>query len=175
MKWTRSSKWIGGVGALLSALFLPGASAGKDKDHPYRRSDVDMPVSLAVGTVRTPEFPVIKMGYVIMIQAEKHLPFKQLVCMMGVTANPFERADCTSNDPLLRADWTVWDEDRIVKSGSSTTHADDAYTKQYIVKYLGNFLGEAGKKYVVEVRFTKDGTPLNVNNPHLIVTQHRNR
>jgi hypothetical protein len=30
-------------------------------------------------------------------------------------------------------------------------------------------MGESGKKYVVEVKFTKDGTPLNVANPHLIV------
>jgi hypothetical protein len=43
------------------------------------------------------------------------------------------------------------------------------YTKDYIFKFLGNFPAIAGKKYVVEVKFTKDGTPLNVANPHLIV------
>jgi hypothetical protein len=36
-------------------------------------------------------------------------------------------------------------------------------------RYLGKFVGEANKKYVVEVKFTKDGTPLKDFNPRLIV------
>jgi hypothetical protein len=92
-------------------------------------------------------------------------------CMMGVTSGPLESKDCSSNDPLLRADWTVWDGNHIVSSGSSTTKADDKYTDQYIFKFLGSFSGEAGKKYIVKVKFTKDGTPLNVANPHLIVVK----
>ena len=73
--------------------------------------------------------------------------------------------------PLLRADWTVWSEGQVVSSGSSTTHADDKYTKENIFKFLGKFPALTGKKYVLEVKFTKDGTPLNVANPHLIVTK----
>jgi acyl-homoserine lactone acylase PvdQ len=130
-----------------------------------------MPVSLAVGTVQTPEFPVASHGYWIMIQGEKPLPFKQMECMMGVTQGPLDSKNCSSNDPLLRADWTVWDGNHIVSSGSSTTAADAKYTTQYIFKFLGKFLGEAGKNYVVKVNFTKDGTPLNVANPHLIVVR----
>jgi acyl-homoserine lactone acylase PvdQ len=38
-------------------------------------------------------------------------------------------------------------------------------------KFLGSFPGEAGKKFVVKAKFTRDGTPLNVANPHLIVTR----
>lgn len=92
-------------------------------------------------------------------------------CMMGVTANPFESKNCSSDDPLLRADWAVWNESRLVSSGSSTTKADAKHTTKNIVKFLGSFAGEAGKKYVVEVKFTKDGTRLNVANPHLIVVK----
>ena len=90
---------------------------------------------------------------------------------MGVTTSPLDLKDCSGNDPLLRADWTVWNEGHLVSSGSSTTQADDMYTEQYIFKFLGKFPGEAGKKYIVKVKFTKDGTPLNVANPHLIVTR----
>ncbi len=106
-----------------------------------------------------------------MIQVEKPLPFMQMVCMMGVTTSPLDLKDCSSNDPLLRADWTVWNEGHLVSSGSSTTTGDDKFTKQNIFKFLGKFPGEAGKKYVVKVTFTKDCTPLNVANPHLIVTK----
>ena len=47
------------------------------------------------------------------------------------------------------------------------------FGNKHIYKLLGSFSGEAGKKYTVEVKITKDGTPLNVANPHLIVIQHR--
>ncbi len=94
-----------------------------------------------------------------------------MICMMGVTHSPLESKSCTSEDPLLRADWIVWSEGQIVSSGSSTTKADDAFTKENIFKFLGKFPAEVGKKYVLEVKFTKDGTVLNVANPHLIVTK----
>ncbi|HUY81588.1 MAG TPA: hypothetical protein VMU92_07685 [Acidobacteriaceae bacterium] len=149
-------------------LLVPVASAGRHKDHPYRYSVLDMPVSLAVGTVRTPAFPVASQWYWIMIQVEKPLPFDQMVCMME-GASGIDPKDCSKNDPLLQADWTVWDGDHIVDHGSSTTCSGDMFTNKFIFKTIGSFAGEAGKKYVLEVKFTKDGTPLNVANPHLIV------
>jgi hypothetical protein len=106
-----------------------------------------------------------------MVQVEKPLPFNQMQCMMGVTANPFEAKNCMRDDPLLRADWTAWEDGKIASSGSSTTKADDLYTKENIFKFLGKFPALSGHKYVLEVKFTKDGTPLNVANPHLIVTK----
>jgi hypothetical protein len=39
------------------------------------------------------------------------------------------------------------------------------------LKFLGSFPTLPGKKYVVEVKFAKDGTPLNLADPHLIVIQ----
>jgi hypothetical protein len=143
-----------------------------DKDHPYRYSVVDIPVSLAEGTVRTPEFSPPAHWYWIMVQVEKPLPTKKMACMMAVADDsPQSQKDCPLSDRLLRADWTVWEDGKITYSGSSTTHADDKYTTDNIFKFLGSFATLPGKKYVVEVKFTKDGTPLNVANPHLIVTK----
>ena len=92
-------------------------------------------------------------------------------CMMGVTAGPLDSKDCSSNDPLLRADWAVLDGDHIVAQGSNPDKCACKFEKKYIYKLLGSFPAEAGKKYVVEVKFTKDGTPLNVAHPHLIVVK----
>ncbi|MGA2439146.1 MAG: hypothetical protein ABSF57_11635 [Acidobacteriaceae bacterium] len=144
-----------------------------DKDHPYRYSVVDIPVSLAVGSVRTPEFSPRKTSWHwILVQVERPLPTKQMACMMAVDDDsPASWKDCPLSDRLLRADWTVWENGKIASSGSSTTHADDIYTKDNIFKFLGKFPALLGKKYVLEVKFTKDGTPLNVANPHLIVTK----
>jgi hypothetical protein len=42
-----------------------------------------------------------------------------------------------------------------------------------IIIQIGGFGLESGKKYVVQVHFTKDGTVLNTANPHLIVIPHQ--
>jgi hypothetical protein len=150
------------------------ANPGNRKLHPYRHSDVDMPVSLVLGTIQTPEFPVTSQWYDIIVQVEKPLPLRQMRCMMGVTSGPLESKDCSSNDPLLQADWTVWDGERLVANGSVPDTCACIFEDRHIYQSLGSFAGEAGKKYIVQVRFTKDGTLLNVANPHLIVIQHRN-
>jgi hypothetical protein len=175
MNWTPGRKRL--IGGILGVLFMvPHALAGGHKEHPYRHSVVDMPVSLAVGTVQTPEFPVASLGYWILVQVEVPLPFQktqfqQMKCMMGVTSGPIESQDCGRDDPLLRADWTVWDGEQMVDHGSSTTEADGKFAEQHIFKFLGKFMGESGRKYILKVKFTKDGAPLNVANPHLIVTK----
>jgi hypothetical protein len=144
-----------------------------DKDHPYRYSIVDIPVSLALGSLRTPEFsPRKTRWHRILVQIEKPFPTKQMACMMSVDDDsPMSWKECPLNDRLLRADWTVWEDGRIASNGSSTTHADGIYETDHIFKFLGKFPALSGHKYVLEVKFTKDGTPLNVANPHLIVTK----
>src|SRR5689334_4862815 len=50
MKCLMGRKWLRLISVLLGLSFqVPCASARGRKDHPYRYSDVDMPVSLAVG------------------------------------------------------------------------------------------------------------------------------
>jgi len=174
MKWMHRPPLMGmRIGMLGVFLLTPKACAGPAKVYKYKYSDVDIPVSLAAGTVRTPKFPVVSEWYVIMIQVEKPLPFLQMQCMMGAASGPLELKDCISNDPLLRADWTVREGDRVVSTGSSTASGHGMFTDKHIFKFLGGFPGEADKQYVVEVKFTKDGTPLNVANPHLIIVRQR--
>ena len=158
------------------ALAGVDAKSGNQKQRQFRHSDVDMPVSLVLGTVQTPEFSVTSEWYDIIVQVEKPLPFVQMVCMMGVTSSPLESKDCSSNDPLLQADWTVWDGEHLVANGSvrDGTTCACAFEDKHIYKSLGSFPAEAGKKYIVQVTFTKDGTPLNIANPHLIVIRHGN-
>jgi len=154
-------------------LFVPCISAKSHKDFPEKYSDIYMPVSLAIGSVRTAAFPGISQWYDILVQVEKPLPFRQMRCMMGVTASPLESKDCSSDDPLLQANWTVWEGEHIVAQGSIPNRCACAFEEKHIFKLLGSFAGAAGKKYVVEVKFSKDGTPLNAANPHLIVIQHK--
>ena len=154
---------------ILTSLHSLEALARSRPAHPYRHSVVDMPVSLAEGTVQTPHFFAKTQWNWIMIQVEKPLPLQQMQCMMGVAPGPLDSKNCASNDPLLQADWTVLEDGQAIRSGSSGPLADAKFTKKHIFKVIGSFPALAGKKYVVEVKFPKDETPLNVANPHLII------
>jgi hypothetical protein len=130
-----------------------------------------MPVSLAVGTVRTPEFPVKHEAYEIYIRAEWRLPAGEQKCMMGAVVSGYpNHCGMFHFDRLLDADWALRDGDRIVAQGSVHDYDSDyGASQQYLDRYLGTFVGEKNKKYVLEVKFTRDGTPLNITNPRLVV------
>lgn len=144
------------------------------KKYPQKYAAVYMPVSLAAGRVRTPEFPVAKAQYYdIMLQFEKPLPFLRMECMVGATSGSrLDKKDCEKDDPVVRADWTVWEDGRIVEWGSIPDNCGCIFTDKNIFKLVGMFPLEAGKKYVVQVHFIKDGSALNVANPRLIVIPH---
>ena len=144
------------------------------KKYPQKYAASYMPISLAAERVRTPEFPIRKRSqwYDIMLQFEKPLPFLRMRCMVGVTLGPLDKKDCEKDDPIVRADWTVWEGGRIVEWGSIPDDCGCIFTKENIFKQVGSFPLEVGKNYVVQVHFTKDGSPLNVANPHLLVIPH---
>jgi hypothetical protein len=92
--------------------------------------------------------------------------------MLGVKPFPWIQDHCgmLQIETLLQADWTVWDGDRAVAHGS--VHGVDFHvtaTKDILSRQIGGFVGEKNKKYLMEIKFTKDGTRLNITNPHLIV------
>ena len=129
-----------------------------------------MPLSLAMGTtVRTPEFLVKNIEYHIDIRVNRGLPFGQLSCMIGGRGAP-SHCEMFHFDMVVEAEWKVFDGQRIVAQGTTAgTHGDMAWSDDIMDRYLGVFNGEANKKYVVEVKFTKDGTPLKELNPRLVV------
>jgi hypothetical protein len=158
------------VFALASMTWAAGPICFKCKIDP-----VNMPVSLAVGTVRTPEFWVKDTDYTIMIEVKRGLPLARLDCMMGIRllGEP-DRCATFHLETVLEAEWTVWDGEHIVAQGA--VHGNNnplaAVSDSHLDEYLGTFEGKANKKYVVEVKFTKNGTALNEFKPRLKV-QHQ--
>jgi hypothetical protein len=136
---------------------------------------VDMPVSVAVGSVRTPEFTVKHEGYQISIRAKKNFPFDEMNCMLGLSPmEPIGSGNC-DKEPLLNLTWIVWDQGRTVAQG--LVHGWSGYggwADKSIDRYLGHFVGEAKKKYVLELTFTKDGGALKQTEPRLVVEQDPN-
>ena len=184
MKWMPRCQLIGIVTVLLLVLLIgPNSLAQDPNGQKYKRSDVDMPVSLAIGTVRTPEFAVKHEAYFIMVQVEKPvkpttpdelLLMRQRICMMGLTMGPLDVRECGRDELLLRADWTVWDGENVVQRGSDPDHCACMFENKHMYKIFGPFMGQSGKKYVVEMKFVRDASPLNTANPHLIVITVKN-
>lgn len=156
-----------------------------------------MPVSLALGSARTPEFPVDGQWYDIILQVEKppSLPFQREKCMLGTTSGPLDTKDCNKGDPLLQANWAACEQNSeqcqselpaqpqhgtlmqrtlgIVSRGSIPDNCTCSFTDKNIYRQLGSFRTQADKKYMVEVRFTKDASALNVANPRLLIIRHK--
>lgn len=135
-----------------------------------KHEPVVMPVSLTEGTtVRTPEFLVKNIEYHIDIRVNRGLPFGQLTCMIGGNRHP-SHCEMFHFNLAIEAEWKVLDGEHIVAQGTAKgSNGDMAWSDSFMDRYLGVFDGEANKKYVVEVRFTRDGTALDKLNPRLIV------
>jgi hypothetical protein len=127
-----------------------------------------MPISLAAGTVRTPEFAVKRKYYNILVVAKWLIPPDELKCRMGLKGTPVD-APCRW-EPLLETRWRVLDGDRIVAEGvdEGVTPVGDA-DNDSLSRRIAYFKGEARRKYVVELSFIKDAGVLNVTQPRLIV------
>ena len=133
---------------------------------------VSMPVSLAVGEVRTPEFRAyVNESYSINIVAKKRLPLQVLDCMLGISTGPLDPYNCGKGaEPLLQAKWTLWSEGKIVAQGSSDDHKGwGGWGNKTVERNLGIFKTKSGRKYVLQMDFTKDGTPLAITDPRLVI------
>lgn len=125
-----------------------------------------MPVTLGVGRITTPEFKVnLNRSYIIQVEAKKRFPVDVLSCMMGISDGMFS----CDKPPLVSASWTLWSNHRIVAQGTSDDDTGGGWGNDTVDRAIGNFKGESGKKYVLDVNFTRDGTQLAIADPHLKV------
>jgi hypothetical protein len=190
----RTQIWTIAIGLL---IITPASRAGERKQWPSKYAVVEMPVSLAMDTIRTPEFPVDGQWYDIILEVEKpsSLPFHQENCMLGTTLGPLDVKDCHRDDPLLQANWAVCERDSeqcqhelpsqlqhgtlmqrtpgIVSRGSIPDNCACKFTAENIYRQLGSFATQRNNRYMVEVRFTKDASALNVANPHLLIIRQK--
>lgn len=136
----------------------------------FRKPVIDMPVSLAKGTVRTKEFgSKHSETYRILIRAQRGpIPFRDMNCMMGVSWGAASSFNC-NREPLLKADWWVYDKSQCVAAGELIKSGGGTASNRDLDRYFGNFRGQAGHKYILEVLFLADGTPMNAAGPHLVV------
>jgi hypothetical protein len=150
-----------------AAVCASSASAGFDLFH---QNVVDVPISLGKGTIRTREFGSKKdQHYLILVVARRgHLPLADMNCMMGVS---WDNLNSCAREPLLQADWKVIELDRGIATAVGSIHESGGgeVSDRSLGRYLGHFDVRPGRRYILEVQFTSDGTPLDVAQPHLVV------
>lgn len=169
--------------------------AGDRKQWPSKYAVIEMPISLARGSIHTPQFPVDGQWYDIVIQVEKpsSIPFHEENCMLGTILAPIDRESCKGGAPLLQANWAVceFDADQcelppqslhgtlmhrvpgIVSRGSTSKDCACKFVDNKIYRQLSSFPTQAGKKYMIKVRFTSDASALNIASPHLLIIRHK--
>jgi hypothetical protein len=154
------------ISTLLACALVPSAFAGFSF---IRKPVVDMPVSLAKGVVKTNEFG--SKGdehFLILIRAQRRLSIDEMTCMMGVNFGGMNPMTCEPK-PMLKADWWVKEGDKLIAFEEVGYDGVGASSGRTLERYLGTFDGKGGHRYVLHVRFTADGSRLNVTSPHLVV------
>lgn len=128
-----------------------------------------MPVSLAAGTVRTPEFTTKRKIYFISIESKWTLPAVVLRCKMGFGVVP--PTDRCISEIVLAGNWQVLEGPSVIAQGDIERISPEFdASKDFLRRYIGDFRGEKKHQYVVEVTFTKDGSSLDVTSPRLKVS-----
>jgi hypothetical protein len=136
---------------------------------------VDVPISMAIGHVRTREFKVnLNALYTIEIVVQKKIPFDALNCLLGLGMSSTSSAlqDCPDRPSVVKVSWTLTSDGRTIASGSSDDDRSGGWGNDSISRILGTFHSENGRRYVLDVDVLADGSSLALGNPRLKVEVH---
>lgn len=128
---------------------------------------VDLPVSLIAGHTVTREFRLNLDGlYLIEFGVEKTILLETLRCLMGEEP---DAAQCKGIVPALGASWVLSQDGQEVRRGNSLESYSAPATSDRVVHVIGEFPGQAGKDYRLQVTITTDGRSLEFAHPRLRV------
>jgi hypothetical protein len=131
---------------------------------------VNIPISMAVGHLRTPEFKLnLNAPYTIEIEVQKTIPFDALNCLLGMALTSTELKECRDRPSVVNASWILTSGGKAVARGSSNDYRSGSWMNDSIARELGHFQSESGRRYVLEVDVLADGSALASGNPRLKV------
>ena len=125
-----------------------------------------MPVSLAKGHIRSPEFKInLDAGFWIFVEVETQVDEEGVSCLIGYTSDY-----CRKNGVReLRASWTLSNNGRVVASGSSDRSQGLRGGMLSKARGLGDFSVPAGNHFVLDVEFPEDNSHFNSGHPRLAI------
>ena len=129
---------------------------------------LDIPVSLARGHIRSPEFKInLDAGFWIFVEVETKVDDEGVSCLTGYTSDY-----CSKNGVReLRASWTLSDRGRVVARGSTDSDQGSRGGMLSKARGLGNFSVPAGDHFVLDVDLPEDNSHFNGGHPRLTIAQ----
>jgi hypothetical protein len=128
---------------------------------------LNVPVSWSAGQNVRSTFRLNFSGmYLIEIEAAQTVPAEQLHCLMGVEGNATE---CKGTPSAIVATWIVSSSGLDVARGSSTEPHSAPTQAAGVTRVIGEFQGQAGQAYDLQVNFASDGQSLAAAHPRLAV------
>jgi len=127
---------------------------------------LDMPVSLAQGHIRSPEFKLnLDAGFWIFVEVETKVDDEGVSCLTGYTSDYCHKNGIRE----LHASWTLSDRGRVVARGSTDSDQGARGGMLSKARGLGNFSVPAGNHFVLDVEFPEDNSHFNGGHPRLAI------
>ncbi len=129
---------------------------------------LDMPVSLAQGHIRSPEFKInLDAGFWIFVEVETRVDDEGVSCLTGYTSDY-----CSKNGIReLRASWTLSDAGKVVARGSTENCNPSLGGTVTKGCGLGKFQVPAGNRFILNVEFPEDNSHFSGGHPRLRVEE----
>jgi hypothetical protein len=128
---------------------------------------VDVPMPLTAGEKVTTEFKLNYDGlYLIEITAEPRIPTDVLRCLLGMET---DLGRCQGANSVLVAEWVISTEGHELRRGNSDELHSVPSWSDAVTRVIGEFPGESGDKYNLQVNFRADARQLAATNPRVRV------
>jgi biopolymer transport protein ExbD len=130
---------------------------------------LDMPISLARGHIRSPEFKInLDAGFWVRIEVETEADDTGVTCLLGYNSDY-----CLKNGAgELEANWTLSDSGKIVAHGSTGSFLGWLPWRSTKARGLGSFEVPAGDHYVLDLDMPEDHSRFDVGHPRLVIVQN---
>jgi hypothetical protein len=131
------------------------------------RVPLDVPISLAKGHVRSPQFKVnVDSWYTLEIVVDRTFDFDTIPCFTGV-------GDCKSGQSVLKASWSLSNRFGVIEIDNPATPHYAYGGPETMIQRLGSFGLEKGS-YTVDLNVLADTSPMNTGRPRLIIYESGN-
>lgn len=130
---------------------------------------LDMPISLARGHIRSPEFKInLNAGFRVRVEVETEADDTGVTCLLGYTSDY-----CLKNGAgELQANWTLSDSGKIVAHGSTGSFLGWLPWRNTKARTLGSFEVPAGDHYVLDLDMPEDHSRFDADHPRLVIVQN---
>lgn len=158
--------WLGGIGLALILIGV-GLPVGFHEWMQTRNwVALDIPISMAPGHIRTPEFEInVEGDYWIYVDVDRQFMPDTVGCLLGLGWPA-----CGNHSSLIQTSWSVTDGGKEV-ARNRPTPAIGVGPYDHVGRAIGSFAPDKSKHYVLDLDILQDASALNGGNPRLRIEE----